>query len=81
MPIKISTRDDGTPSVVLAGIELADVLATEGVAIRYVDPFARTVGSAVSEPEITLTFAPGALNLDFEVDLLRRLLDDAEMRA
>lgn len=81
-PIKITHGAAGEPSVLLAGVELSGVLATDGVTIRYVDGFEPMLcGVRFPVPEVTLKFAPGALELDFEVDLLRQMLSDAEARA
>lgn len=84
LPLKITQSEDGTPSVILGEVELANMLSVEGVHIEYVSLWGdhATVGGGhgPSVPQVTLTFGPGALALDFEVDLLRALLADAEAK-
>lgn len=78
LPIVIR-EENGVPFVELAGQEITAALAHDGVSIEYVDLFPPTVsgGGGPSVPQVTLRFAPGALKLDFGVDLLRQLLADA----
>lgn len=76
LPLRI-TSVDGAPSVRLGEIELSSVLARDGVEIRSVDPSPRTY-SGPSVPEVILTFGPGALALDFDIDLLETLLASAK---
>lgn len=67
-PLVIRRSTEGTPSVKLAGLELAMLLAKDGIDIRYdADEFGGWI--------VSLTFGPGSLDLDFDVDLLQQLLE------
>lgn len=72
LPLRITTAEDGRPSVVLDGMELRNVLSN--VAIEYV-----SYGNKML-PQIFLTFGPGLLDLDFDVDLLETMLASARER-
>lgn len=72
IPFRVTSDEHGVPVVLLDGRHLEQHLTRKGLAIKYVD-----VGH-VSVPQVTLTFGPGSLVLDFDVDLLGRLLGNAQ---
>lgn len=65
LPLKIGVSDSGRPSILLEGIELSHVLAADGLKIEYRDDDEFVAGL----PIVTMKFAPGALTLDFLIDL------------
>lgn len=69
---------DGTPSVLLGGLELKNLLLADGgFKIEYVDAW----NGGPSAAQVTLVLAPGAVDFDLDVDMLRTLLDVAEREA
>lgn len=73
--LQVRTADDGLPSVLLNDMELAGLLAADGFNI-----------APASEPDeygwvVEMKFSSGALELDFDVELLQTLLAEAEAKA
>lgn len=74
-PLVVRKADDGTPAVSLGGMDLSFLLGADGLRI-WTD-----TDAGIPEFVVEMTFAPGALELDFDVDLLRSLLEQAEAKA
>lgn len=69
--------DENGWSVKLGDVELAGVLASDGIRIEFDDGFPEMH----PQPVVTLKFAPGALDPDFDIDLLRKLIESKEAEA
>ena len=69
LPLRVTSDEKGVPVVLLDGRDLAKHLSADGLKIEYL------ATGGVSSPQVTMTFGPGALALDFDVDLLARLTD------
>lgn len=74
MRLRVTQDEYHVPVVELEGIRLECALAPNGLEISYVD-CGRIGGPSV--PQVTLTFGPGKLELDLDVELLERLLAEA----
>lgn len=73
--LQVRTADDGLPSVLLNDMEISGLITARG--FRIMPAEAPDVGRWIVEME----FGPGALELDFDVELLQTLLAEAEAKA
>lgn len=76
IPLRL-TQKPGEPATLLLGDQdIARFVAANGLSIDYDTGFPAEAG-----PQVTIRFAVGRLELDFDIELLERLLDDARSRA
>lgn len=72
IPFKITEGEHGAPNITLGTIEhLEKFLLAGGLSIVYGDEYAPGL------PTVTMTFAPGALDFEFDAMLLSSLLAQA----
>lgn len=76
LPLHLKHKSGERATVLLGGLDITRFVAADGLRIEYDEPAASEFG-----PTVTLTFARGRLDLDFDVDLLERLLADARAKA
>lgn len=77
LPLRITDKGGPTPSVELGGMEIANFIADDGLTIE----FEHEGFGGRGYPVVTMKFATGRLDLDFDVELLERLLDGARAKA
>lgn len=77
LPLRLTQSGTSPASLVLGGVDISRFVAADGLSIDY-----ETGGqlSMPAMPVVTIKFGLGALDLDFDVDLLERLLDDAKAK-
>lgn len=82
IPLRLVDKADEPPRLLLGDLDITRFVASDGLRIDYGGEAVRRLGSLPrSLAEVTITFAPGRLALDFDIDLLERLLDDARTKA
>lgn len=69
--------DENGWSIKLGGVELAGVLAADGIGIQFESAFE----GIYPQPVVTLKFGHGALDLDLDIKVLRELLERKEKEA
>lgn len=78
LPLRLTQKGTSPASLVLGGVDISHFVAEDGLSIQY------EAGGPLGLPArttVTITFAPGALDLDFDIDLLEMLLADAKAKA
>ena len=75
LPLRLTHRAGEVPTLLLGDVDITKFVAADGLRIEYVED----VGG--STPVVTMIFGLGALELDFDVDLLEHLLAEAEIKA
>lgn len=82
IPLRLVDKPGASPQLLLGGVDITPYVARDGLRIEYVDPAERQLGDVPrAVPEVTIRFALGKLELDFDIELLGRLLDDARSKA
>lgn len=81
LPLRLTDDADGV-RLTLGDQDITRFVAAHGLRVDYGPSAIRSLGQ-VPRPiaEVTITFGPGKLELDFDIELLERLLDDARARA
>lgn len=75
LPIRLTHKDRENPVLMLGDLDVTPYVAAEGLHIEYA-----TLGG-FPVPVVTLKFGPGLITLDFDIDLLERLLAEARRGA
>jgi hypothetical protein len=82
LPLTLKQSGLNPPVLLLGGVDITRFVAVDGLRIEYTrSDNQRLSDPPQSVPLVTLIFAPGRLELDFEIDLLEHLLADAKAKA
>jgi hypothetical protein len=76
LPLRLTQDGFNPPVLMLGDVDITPYVAPDGLKIDYaLDEYL-----GLSLPTVTIVFSRGRLSLDFDVDLLERLLTDAKAR-
>jgi hypothetical protein len=77
LPLRLTQKGGQPASLTLGGVDISRFVAEDGLTIEYESggPL-----SMPAQPVVTIRFGWGALDLDFDVDLLEQMLADAKAK-